>query len=217
MTTHKWDWLLFFSPGEHVAVKNLCFLALLGAMVWICDLAPAVLPTSASAPSVPMSTHLFQNKPQDSKEVLDTGCFIIFVRTVMHLGKNVLGGMWGLIPNKYKQSSESSSVYGVIHSQGKSTAQRQRYQLALCVCSHVFNPEFSYRGQCQHQDFFHWFPPGRHLAESRLFHLPAIMCISPSSTTKLICKMLQWLFTVWLWKSSSYAHVKYSIPLSLKL
>lgn len=153
------------------------------AMAWICDLALAVLPTSASAPSVPMSTHLFQNKPQDSKEVLDTGCSAIFVCTAMHLGKNILDGMWGLIPDKYKQSSESSSFYGVIHSQGKSTAQRQRYQLVLWVCSHVFNPEFSYRGQCQHQDFFHRLPPSRHLAESRLFHLLAIMCISPSSTT----------------------------------
>lgn len=85
MTAHKWDCLLFFSPSEPVAVKNPRFLALLGAMAWICDLPPAFLPTGPSAPSVHMSTHLFQNKPWDSKEVLDTDCSGTVCATAPHL------------------------------------------------------------------------------------------------------------------------------------
>lgn len=116
MTTHKWDRLFFF-PCEHVAVKNPGLLALLGATAWIHDLAKAVLPTTVSGPSVHVSTHLFQNKPWDSKEELHTDSFSTICAYCQALRqKNIFfGGKLGLITDKFKQSSKSSPIRRDIH------------------------------------------------------------------------------------------------------
>lgn len=120
---YSWDWL-FFSPCEHMAKKNPCFLLHRGAMAWNRNLAPVVLPTMVLHHQCTYQ-HICSRTNHGIQKRCSTPIVLApFVLTAMHLGKRTSSiGKLGLIADKHKESNESNCICRFIHSWGKFTTR----------------------------------------------------------------------------------------------